>query len=679
MKETIQVGKLQFERDGEKITLNNLPFCEISIAGENRDNHFGAKSVGSTEESKLKYLSHKKNGDTLSLSLSSDKVVVDFLLTTYFDNNAIRIEETISNISDSDIVIESVSSFLFGGIAPINDTNKTYLYRFMQSHHGECQPNKHSLKSLGLYEVNSVGQCRIAGNNVGSWSSKEELPQGIIEYKKHFTMFEIESNNSWYYEISDLDKQVYLFLGGANERFGGWSKKLSPNQSYNPVACAICFGDSLDNVVGEMTKYRRHIAGKSVRDEQLPVIFNEYMHLSWDSPCEENTRHYAEIVAKTGVKYYVIDCGWHDEVAGNVIYAYVGKWVQSNVRFPHGVKTTIDYIRSLGLKAGLWIEPEIVGYKCHDMIDYYGEECFLHRHGKKICVMGRLFLDFRKEKVRTYLTQTIHRMIEEYGAEYIKFDYNEDLGIGIDGTDSFGEGLEECSIAYLTWVDEIRSLFPQVLFETCSSGGMRMDYETLKHFSIVSTSDQIDYRRYPYIVSNILSAVLPEQAAVWSYPVANNISSNGKMKLSKEWVEPKNITEDYVVINMVNSFLGRMHLASNIDLLSKKKFALVQEGIEYYNSLSNIKKQALPIFPLGFTNFGRHHISSGLKYKDKIYLAVWNLGGKKEFFIPLQKEIKNLRIAYPKKTLVRVSTTKERIIVKFSATYQACFLEGEQI
>jgi hypothetical protein len=49
------------------------------------------------------------------------------------------------------------------------------------------------------------------------------------------------------------------------------------------------------------------------------------MHLSWDSPTEETTRLYAPIVASTGAEYYVIDCGWHNEEPGNVIYPYVGQ------------------------------------------------------------------------------------------------------------------------------------------------------------------------------------------------------------------------------------------------------------------------------------------------------------------------------------------------------------------
>ena len=131
-----------------------------------------------------------------------------------------------------------------------------------------------------------------------------------------------------------------------------------------------------------MTKYRRCIAGKCAVDAYLPTIFNEYMHLSWDSPTEENTKKVAPVVAKTGVEYYVIDCGWHNEEDGDKVYPYIGQWKESKARFPHGVRATTDFIRSLGMKPGLWIEPEIIGIQCQEMLDYYDDDCFLQRNGK---------------------------------------------------------------------------------------------------------------------------------------------------------------------------------------------------------------------------------------------------------------------------------------------------------
>ena len=659
-----------------KITLNGDSFVEIQVAGINKGNHLGVKHVQLSESNSLRYVDSIKEKNRLQIIQANDRIRVTVRFQVYEGTSAVNICTEVENISSQEIVLESVSSFVYPRVGEEVSKNKeVFFYRFIQSHHGECQPRRNSLFDLGLNKVTFEGQYRVAGANVGSWSSKEVLPQGILERAGKYTMFQIECNNSWYYELGDRKQFVYLYLGGANEEFGGWVKKLRPGERYRTVPVAVCTANSLENVLAEMTKYRRCIAGKSEPDKDLPIIFNEYMHLSWDSPCEENTKRYALAAAKAGADYYVIDCGWHDEVPGNEVYPYVGKWYESKCRFPGGLRKTTDYIRSLGMKAGLWIEPEVVGCKNPGMLAYYGDECFLQRYGKKVCVQGRYFLDFRREKVRRSMADTIARMVNDYGAEYIKLDYNQDVGIGTDTmADSLGEGLEQCAGAYLAWIDGLRKKFPHVLFETCASGGLRMDYETLKHFSIVSTSDQTDYRQYPYIVGNILSAVLPEQAAVWSYPVGSNVEPNGVFAPSSEWVE-KNISEEQIIINMVNAFLGRMHLASNIGLLSERKFSLVREGIVYFKKLNGIKKRGIPVFPLGFTSFGKPSVAAGLRDGNRLYLAVWNLGGRLRMTVPLQGDIERAEIGYPLNSSVTVGSQKNCITVVFTKKLQACFLE----
>ena len=120
-----------------------------------------------------------------------------------------------------------------------------------------------------------------------------------------------------------------------------------------------------------------------------------------------------------------------------------------------------------------------------------------------------------------------------------------------------------------------------------------MDYKTLSHFSIVSTSDQVSHLQYPYIAGNILSAVLPEQAAVWSYPIDAG-AIGAPLSYDERWVA-ENISAERVALNMVNSFLGRMHLASHLERLNEEQFALVKEGVAYYNRIASAKKNALPL------------------------------------------------------------------------------------
>ncbi len=641
-------------------------FSEVQVAGAHKNSHAGIKMLPSSEGPRLTYLSHHLENDTLSVCQKSDLLQSTTSFTAYDDSNAIRICTTIKNISPEPIILEEVSAFSLCGLGSKNEANQMFITRFFQSHHAECQPRTDSFAALGLCGGRSDSQQRVAHCNIGSWSTKEQLPMGIIEDRNHntFLMFQIESNSSWYYELSDNQNTYYLYLGGPNYPFGGWFKTLLPGESYTTPYVAVAFGNDLNDVIGNMTMYRRHIAGKSLSDQTLPTIFNEYMHLSWDSPTAENTEKYAPVVAKTGVEYYVIDCGWHNEEDGDKVYPYVGQWRESKARFPEGIKKTADFIQSLGMKPGLWIEPEIIGINCNDMLEHYDASCFFQRHGKRLAVMNRHFLDYRNPKVRAYMTEAISRMIELYGAQYIKCDYNQDCGIGTDyDAENPGEGLELASDAFLQWIREMMAKYPNVIFEGCASGGMRMDYKTLSAYSLVSTSDQTDYTLYPYIAGNILAAVLPEQAAVWSYPVAADCHDGAS------------VSDQRIAMNMINSFLGRLHLASHLDYLNDRQLNLVKEGVDYFKTLSAVKKTALPYFPLGFTSFGAKAVCAGFKNGNNIYLAAWNLGNVKALSVPIEQAVLQAKIAYPSVTNVTLSCNAQGIELMFPENNCAVFME----
>ena len=414
----LEFRQLSFEMEENKLFLTRMgnlsglhsAIAEVQVAGENKDTHMGAKMVSSSEGLRLQYVRHSICGNCLSVVQRSALVEVETCFTAYDDTNALRIFTTVTNISDVAIVLEEVSAFTFCGIPKDGEFT-----RFLQSHHKECQPVKRSFADWGLTDREPNGQKRIACANIGSWSTKEELPQGILGWNDGCMMFQIESAGSWYYEISDLNKQYYLYLSGPNLPFGGWACKLQPGESYATPAVSLAFGDDLNDVLAHMTRYRRHIAGNYTPDAHLPAIFNEYMHLSWDSPTAQRTYEMAPIVAGLGAEYYVIDCGWHNEEPGSEIYPYVGQWQESKARFPEGVRKTLDHIRSLGMKPGLWIEPEIIGWQCEDMLSYYDDDCFFQRFGKRLNVMGRQFLDYRNPRVREYMSETIRRMVEDYG------------------------------------------------------------------------------------------------------------------------------------------------------------------------------------------------------------------------------------------------------------------------
>ena len=639
--------------------------AEIQLAGAFRGASLGAKQILSSEGEKLQYISHVKEGNKLTVFQRDDSVEVKTVYEKL--GKAIRVRHFVKNITKEKIVLENAPALLIYGLSGRGtaDTENVFLYRFYNSWHVECQPRKSSLFACGLFCGGPpASKKRVSGVNVGSWSSKEELPQAIIEDvgRGLFFMFQIENNGSWYWEIGECEREIYLLAGGPNRVFGQWSKELMEGETFESVPVAFTAADTLNGVLGRMTEYRRRIAPKPACDKDLPVVFNEYMHLSWDNPSEERTKKIAPLAAEMGAGYYVIDCGWHDEEES--VYNYVGKWKESKTRFPSGLKATTEYLCSLGLKPGLWIETESFGYLCSGMETVYDDFCFFVRNGKAVINMGRKQLDFRREKVRNYVGGVLRRMIEEYGAEYIKIDYNQDCGEGTDlNCCAPGDGLLEHSRAYLAWLKDIETRYPHVLIENCGSGGCRMDYAMLSVHALQSISDQVDYRNYPYIAGNMLSAVLPEQAGVWSYPCAG-----------------ESFDDEVVIFNMVNGLLGRIHLASDLRKLNDEQKELVKEGIKYYHRLTPYKKKALPYLPLGFTDFSRDFAASGLLCGKNLFLAVWNLGRKGTIGIPLRDvSVKSARIGYPKGAQFETPFVCEEgeLTLNFREPYRARFFELE--
>lgn len=236
----------------------------------------------------------------------------------------------------------------------------------------------------------------------------------------------------------------------------------------------------------------------------------------------------------------------------------------------------------------------------------------------------------RHPEVIKRLDEIIDDLIARYGVEYFKFDYNIEVGIGAgDCCESFGDTLLDYGRALVKWTDGIKKRYPNVLIETCSSGGHRLDYMSLYASDLVSTSDQTDYLIYPYIATNVPICVLPEQAAVWSYPVNYH---------------PETIDSESIAMNMVNALTGRIHLASKLYNLSDE-LKIIKKGISYSKKIASIKNGGVPFYPCGISSFGDKKAVLGFREADKAILYVYGLGEEKiKISIP---DAKSIKVGYP--------------------------------
>ena len=135
------------------------------------------------------------------------------------------------------------------------------------------------------------------------------------------------------------------------------------------------------------------------------------------------------------------------------------------------------------------------------------------------------------------------------------------------------------------------------------------------------------------------------------------------------------ITPDCVEMNMINSFLGRIHLASRIFKLDEARLSLIKEGIAYYKSIADVKKRALPYMPEGLTDFRQDRVVSGFTADGRLYLAVWYLRGQPNFTVEIPEGIRSVKLAYPSDSDTEVSFKDTALSLSFKRSEGAIFLE----
>ena len=638
------------------------PIAEIHLCGDNPNDHHMAKHTGGSATFTLKYKSHKyyesQEGNKLELTLADEKIEACVHYQFYRNISAIRAWTTVTNIGSEPVGLEYVSSFSYVGIdegeLPLDDR-----MRILIPHNAWCrEANWHSYTpgELGYAPMTYFSGKRILVSNTGTWSAKEYLPMGAYQNleSQNTVLWQIEHNGSWAWEISDIDRMLYLKISGPNEQENDWYKELLPGQSFETVRVALALGKDFNEALGEITKYRRQIVSNNKSNEALPIIFNDYMNCLMGDTTEEKSLPIIDRAAEIGAEYYCVDAGWYAE---GTWWDSVGEWQPSSWRFPSGLKSLFDKIHQKGMIPGIWLEPEVMGINC-PLVKDLPSSWFFMRHGKKIIDHGRYQLDFRNPDVRAFVTDTVDRLIKDYGVGYFKLDYNIEAGRGTElNSCSMGDGLLEHNRAYLGWLKEIKEKYPLLIIENCSSGSMRMDYAQLSLCHLQSVSDQEDYRYNAKISAAASTAVIPEQGAIWSYPLAK-------------------ASRDEIIVNMVSSLLKRVHLSGEIQAWDGEQFALVKEALDLHKKIRTDIPKSIPFYPLGLPQYSQKWMCEAYKLDGKIRMAVWRMDEDVDTVsLPLGSDIKSAAILYPSRCDGGVKANGQELLVTLNSPCTAAVIE----
>ncbi|NLL78217.1 MAG: alpha-galactosidase [Clostridiales bacterium] len=645
----------------EELPWNNMqeegfPIVQLDMAGFDRPyERHGNKYVVTAPGYRLVYDgmedSRNKEGRLLVIGEKDEKsgVYVQSFWQFYDGTSVVRMRHKVINRGTQEQTLTYLSSFTYSGLEKEGHLPAEQKLRLFVPHNSwqkELNWRSYTLPELGFGQTQHRCMPRtskpVSIGNTGNWSAKEYLPMGYLENTEADTglVWQIEHNGSWYYEIADQNGHLLLNVSGPTEIQSHWFQTLKPGEEFESVPVGVGVSDAcIDHAIDTLVSYRRRIRRKNKDNEELPVIFNDYMNCLFADPTTEKELPLIDAAAEAGCEYYVIDAGWYAE---GIWWDSVGEWQECRKRFPNGVREVTDYIRKKGMVPGLWLELEVMGICCKKAA-VLPDECFFVRHGKRVYDRSRYQLDFRHPLVIEHVNEVIDRVVREYGVGYIKMDYNIEPGIGTENhACSAGAGLLAHERAYLAWLDSVFERYPELVIENCSSGGLRMDYALLSRCSLQSTSDQEEYKNYAMIAANAPSGVNPEQAAVWSYPLRDG-------------------DREEVIFNMVNALLLRIHQSGHLAELSRERFELVAEGIAFYKSVRSDIARALPYWPLGLAQTDSEWMSLGLESgadgasAKRFYLAVWKKQGDLEDkeLIPFPKGFQGrtdqvqIRQAYP--------------------------------
>ncbi|MDR2896886.1 MAG: alpha-galactosidase [Propionibacteriaceae bacterium] len=273
----------------------------------------------------------------------------------------------------------------------------------------------------------------------------------------------------------------------------GFNWALSPGSQFTtPQAIMTCSNQGIGAVSRQFHDFvNHHLVPRHWQERPRPIVYNNWEATFFDFTAGKLMK-LARQAKDLGVETFVLDDGWFGERRNDS--AGLGDYTVNRHKFPRGLPAFADQIRGLGLDFGLWVEPEMVNpdsdlFRAHPdwAISTPGREQRLGRH--------QLVLDLTSPEVRDYIVEQVGGIIDATGATYIKWDCNRPISDAYSPTltaSTQGEFNHRQIIGLYQVLDRIFGPRPQVLLESCASGGNRFDLGMLAFSPQVWSSDDTD-------------------------------------------------------------------------------------------------------------------------------------------------------------------------------------------
>lgn len=467
------------------------------------------------------------NGKTLTITLADKKyegVLLRLSYTVFEECDVIARNAELINKSEGDLFLRKFMSFMFD--MPCADyTMLTLDGGWAKEAHIHERPISYGI----LVNDSTTGGSSNRHNPAFMLKAK-----GTDELRGEVYGFNLIYSGNHYSAVEMGNHDTLRVMSGISPHCFLW--KLKTGESFVTPQAVMSFAkDGTNALSANMHDFvNAHIVSENFRYSERPIVIN-----NWEATFFNfNRRKLLALARKAktlGVEMFVLDDGWFGK--RNSDTAGLGDWTVNEKKLPGGITSLADKINKMGMKFGLWFEPECVNedselYRAHPdwAIKVPGREPGMGRN--------QLVLDLTRADVRDYIVDAVDKVLSHANIEYVKWDYNRHI------SDMYSSSLRnqgEFFHRYILGLYEVLSRIfgekhPSVLLESCSSGGNRFDLGMLCFSPQIWTSDDTDARERldiqrgiycfypPSAVSNHVS-MTPNQQTLRSAPLASRFNT----------------------------------------------------------------------------------------------------------------------------------------------------------
>ena len=465
-------------------------------------------------------------GETLSIVFKDQKYEdVELILhyTVFAENNVIARCAELVNGGEGDIFIRKFMSFMVD--MPTAD------YTMLTLDGGWA-------KEAHIHE-REVSYGILVNDSTTGGSSNRHNPafmlkaKGADEEQGIVYGFNLIYSGNHYSAVEMGNHDTLRVMSGINPHCFLW--KLRGGERFIAPQAVMSFSDrGINGFAENMHDFvNGHIIREHFQNVERPVVVN-----NWEATFFHfNRRKLLALARKAkglGVEMFVLDDGWFG--ARNSDTAGLGDWKENCKKLRGGISHLSRKIHKMGMRFGLWFEPECVNedsdlYRAHPdwAISVPGRDKSYGRN--------QLVLDLTRREVRDYIVESVDAVLQSAEIEYVKWDYNRHI------SDIYSPALRnqgEFFHRYILGLYEVlRRIFcenhPEILLESCSSGGNRFDLGMLCFSPQIWTSDDTDaaerldiqrgiFTFYPQSAVSAHVSMTPNQQTLRSAPLSTRFN-----------------------------------------------------------------------------------------------------------------------------------------------------------